>query len=89
MADALKEHVEQCPKHPMSALKALAERRKKALVRTGKWSPTVGGYLVCMVCCNGVRCECKRGEHIPRERCPNCLGKSGSIFRAAIEEEVR
>jgi hypothetical protein len=53
---------------------------REALVRTGKWSPTVGGYLVCMICCNGVRCECDRGEHIPREDCPNCLGKSGSIF---------
>jgi hypothetical protein len=29
--------------------KALAERHKEGLVRTGKWSPTVGGYLVCMV----------------------------------------
>jgi len=38
MADALKEHIEQCPKHPMSALKAelaelklLAEERGKGL----------------------------------------------------------
>ena len=30
MADALKEHVEQCPKHPMSALKREVERLRKA-----------------------------------------------------------
>jgi len=31
MADALKEHIEQCPKHPMSALKARAEKAEAAL----------------------------------------------------------
>lgn len=30
MADALKAHVEQCPKHPMSALKAEVERLREA-----------------------------------------------------------
>ena len=31
MADALKEHVEQCPKHPMSALKAERDRLRERL----------------------------------------------------------
>ena len=65
---------------PSTGLQDAGQQIYEALIRTGKWSPTVGGYLVCMVCCNGMRCECERGEHIPREDCPNCLGKSGSIF---------
>ena len=32
MADALKAHVEQCPSHPMSALKAREARLREALV---------------------------------------------------------
>ena len=31
MADVLKEHIEQCPKHPMSKLKAENERLREAL----------------------------------------------------------
>jgi Zn ribbon nucleic-acid-binding protein len=31
MADALKAHVEQCPEHPMSALKAASEQARRAL----------------------------------------------------------
>lgn len=31
MADVLKEHIEQCPKHPMSALKSEVERLRAAL----------------------------------------------------------
>ena len=51
-----------------------------ALVRTGKWARLPDGYLMCMVCCTGMRCECEPGEHVPRESCPNCLGRSGSIL---------
>lgn len=38
MADALKAHIEQCPKHPMSALKADVERLK-----AGRWEPLPAG----------------------------------------------
>ena len=53
---------------------------KAALERTGKWARIEDGYLMCTVCCTGMRCECGPGEHVSREGCPNCLGKSGSIF---------
>ena len=33
MADVLKEHIEQCPKHPMSALKTRAEKAEATLAR--------------------------------------------------------
>lgn len=35
MADALKEHIEQCPKHPMSALKAEVARLQECMNRAG------------------------------------------------------
>lgn len=35
MADALKEHIEHCPKHPMSALKAENDQLKAALSERG------------------------------------------------------
>ena len=34
MADVLKEHIEQCPEHPMSKLKKENERLKQALIDT-------------------------------------------------------
>ena len=54
----------------------------EALERTGKWKrlSQPDGYLMCAVCCTGMRCECGPNEHIPRESCPNCLGESGSLF---------
>lgn len=65
-------------------LEALSE----GLVRTGKWAllPQPPGYLMCRVCCTGMRCECGPGEHVSREGCPNCLGKSGSIFIGGSKE---
>ena len=53
MADALKEHIENCPKHPMSVLKAeLAEsqRRERAAVEDLELVCTVGES--CFVCKN-------------------------------------
>ncbi len=35
MAEVLKQHIEQCPKHPMSELKKELERTKQALAREG------------------------------------------------------
>lgn len=47
MADALKAHIEQCPKHPMSALKAEVEQLRAALEiykQQGHWIPVVEDY---------------------------------------------
>jgi hypothetical protein len=47
MAEVLKEHVEQCPKHPMSQLKAQNEKLKelasfyRSVIQSGEtWTPT-------------------------------------------------
>ena len=37
MADILKEHIEKCPKHPMSKLKEIVERLKKAKLSQIGW----------------------------------------------------
>ena len=55
MADVLKEHIAQCPQHPMSALKAEVERLKKQLcppVRHARriefWAVPERPHVVCM-----------------------------------------
>ncbi|KKK87684.1 hypothetical protein LCGC14_2750770 [marine sediment metagenome] len=67
------------------------EAMSEGLVRTGKWTPLPQppGYLMCTVCCTGLRCECLPREHVSREGCPNCLGKSGSVFIDAILGESK
>lgn len=50
MADALKEHIEQCPKHPMSALKAEVERLRgkiRTLIteKDHNFGPGMGDFL--------------------------------------------
>ena len=39
MADVLKEHIEQCPEHPMSALKKENEELKQKIFRKGPCAP--------------------------------------------------
>ena len=48
MADALKEHIEHCPKHPMSALKAENEELKKKVEDLR--SVVSGGARQCVYC---------------------------------------
>lgn len=45
MADALKEHVESCPKHPMSELRATIESVKALVERWRKTHLGVGGVM--------------------------------------------
>jgi hypothetical protein len=51
MADVLKEHIEQCPEHPMSTLKAENERLQKSLKEAsehqGKMLALVSDYREC------------------------------------------
>jgi len=42
MADVLKEHIEHCPKHPMSTLKARLAQLEEALARYGKHRANCG-----------------------------------------------
>lgn len=47
MADALKEHIEQCPKHPMSALKAENAKLREACQEVvDAWDKEIEGDLV-------------------------------------------
>jgi len=72
MADALKEHIENCPKHPMSVLKAqLAEsqRRERAAVEDLELVCTVGES--CFVCKNLEN----RGDDFPCIYGEWCMGE--------------
>ncbi|KKL85703.1 hypothetical protein LCGC14_1952110 [marine sediment metagenome] len=68
-------------------LKAAHAAKDAALVRTGKWVRLPDGNLMCQVCCTGMRCGCPSGGHIPREDCPNCLGKSGAALSPSTDAE--
>ena len=73
-----------CTKHQLAEAKGKLKAKSEGLVRTGKWERLDDGYLMCMVCCTGMRCECGPGEHISREGCPNCLGENGGVFFGRI-----
>ena len=60
MADALKEHIEQCPKHPMSALKKEHDELYAALVIAGDYLQTAPCSVDCSLVRNTGHCDCRR-----------------------------
>jgi hypothetical protein len=92
MADILKAHVEQCPKHPLSAAKArIAELEALNDVRSGEWckqnrAEGRGGCGMCAVCCNELK---ERAENAELKLTVKLDGYRELAEKAAKAEEER
>jgi|GEM_PF-4991588 len=82
MADILKAHVEQCPKHPMSALRVELAAKDAEITKSTAYMDTLEHVIknncACSYCAN-----LKTGRQYLHEPCVSCEGQSNWKFAEA------